>query len=678
MRRVHIGLLMALASSLTVSGVLASGCSSAPVDPPADAGADGDDDPDAEPDAGPDAQEDAKEDAPEDAPADAEPDAPEDAMPDAPADAEPDGGGGPGPFTFPPHPSDAVFDPKTLHQVVITVDPSKLAQLDSDLENRVPCSITYDGVTVDNVGLVKVPDNGVVDPLAGKPSFSVKLNEFDANKDLFTLSRFTLQSSISDPSLLREHLGYEMYRRAAIPAKRTGHASVTFNGVVLGVYVVADYIDKKFSARNFGPENFDGNLYEGGCCGDFVDGIAHMDLKNEASEGRSRIDILALEKTLKTASPEDFAAKVDQRMDLARFVTGYALDALLVHKNGYHYLPISNFFMYDNPADGRFVFLPSGMDDVLSDLNFNPFTAPDAFPSKKVRGIPALDTQYRAALLHVMNDLWDTDFLHARIDAVTALMDQNPANDPHTLADIEGYKAHVGDTHLAVDLRKSKVLTAVSAVCGNGALEGFEACDDGNQAPGDGCNAVCMKEVCGDGVVQPALGEVCDGPGCAPDCSSLSVCGNMVKEQGEQCDDGNIDAGDGCSASCVLEACTVLANQGKSYAFCTDLHTAPEARAVCAAAGGALAVPQNDAENTWMTTTAFGLFAQGYWIGVDDEAFDGMYKKPDGSAQAYLPWAPGQPNGGPTQNCLIISFVLSGGWNDKACTETNGYICALP
>lgn len=35
---------------------------------------------------------------------------------------------------------------------------------------------------------------------------------------------------------------------------------------------------------------------------------------------------------------------------------------------------------------------------------------------------------------------------------------------------------------------------AASAVCGNGAVESGEACDDGNTADGDGCSAACAVE----------------------------------------------------------------------------------------------------------------------------------------------------------------------------------------
>ena len=37
-----------------------------------------------------------------------------------------------------------------------------------------------------------------------------------------------------------------------------------------------------------------------------------------------------------------------------------------------------------------------------------------------------------------------------------------------------------------------------------------EECDDGGTVAGDGCNATCQDETCGDGVLQTGLGEACD------------------------------------------------------------------------------------------------------------------------------------------------------------------------
>ena len=97
-------------------------------------------------------------------------------------------------------------------------------------------------------------------------------------------------------------------------------------------------------------------------------------------------------------------------------------------------------------------------------------------------------------------------------------------------------------------------------VCGDGEVEGYEACDEGaaNGAGSPTCRADCRAHDCGDGVVSPV--EQCDageyngaGP-CRSDCR-LDVCGDMYIGPGEGCDDGDAVDGDGCSATCRLETC---------------------------------------------------------------------------------------------------------------------------
>ncbi|MCC6996825.1 MAG: DUF4215 domain-containing protein [Deltaproteobacteria bacterium] len=57
---------------------------------------------------------------------------------------------------------------------------------------------------------------------------------------------------------------------------------------------------------------------------------------------------------------------------------------------------------------------------------------------------------------------------------------------------------------------------------------------------------------CGNGVREG--GEQCDGgAGCSTSCRFVPVCGNRRLEDTEQCDDGNMGAGDGCSATCQYE-----------------------------------------------------------------------------------------------------------------------------
>ena len=67
--------------------------------------------------------------------------------------------------------------------------------------------------------------------------------------------------------------------------------------------------------------------------------------------------------------------------------------------------------------------------------------------------------------------------------------------------------------------------TLAVAVCGDGAPQAPEQCDDGNLVDGDGCDSNC----------------------------TFTGCGNAVVTGGEECDDGNTVSDDCCSATCQTE-----------------------------------------------------------------------------------------------------------------------------
>ena len=77
---------------------------------------------------------------------------------------------------------------------------------------------------------------------------------------------------------------------------------------------------------------------------------------------------------------------------------------------------------------------------------------------------------------------------------------------------------------------KLGICITLSSFCGNDILEPGEECDDGNVVSGDGCSSICLIE--------------------SP---QEPVCGNGVKEGSEECDDGNNINGDGCSSTCKIE-----------------------------------------------------------------------------------------------------------------------------
>jgi len=100
--------------------------------------------------------------------------------------------------------------------------------------------------------------------------------------------------------------------------------------------------------------------------------------------------------------------------------------------------------------------------------------------------------------------------------------------------------------------------------CGDGLNFGDYECDDGGNAAGDGCDALCKIEpgwICGGG--SPTTQDVC-----------YEVCGDNRRVV-QACDDGNTNDGDGCSSACIVEngyACQGggLTNRDICYEQCGD------------------------------------------------------------------------------------------------------------
>lgn len=105
-----------------------------------------------------------------------------------------------------------------------------------------------------------------------------------------------------------------------------------------------------------------------------------------------------------------------------------------------------------------------------------------------------------------------------------------------------------------------------SEYCSDGTKNGFEECDDGNLSNGDGCSNSCRVEpVCGNG--NKETGEECDdgnandGDGCSSQCRKESICGNGLLEFGEECDDRNTNNNDSCTNECIYN--TICGNSIK-------------------------------------------------------------------------------------------------------------------
>ena len=122
-------------------------------------------------------------------------------------------------------------------------------------------------------------------------------------------------------------------------------------------------------------------------------------------------------------------------------------------------------------------------------------------------------------------------------------------NNPMGLAfTSDGGKLVVVDQQINSYLGNRRLRLLMTTLCGQGKTEGSEACDDGNTADGDGCSSLCAVEA----------GWTCNSE-CLTFCQGTkpsvcsAICGDGRNVTSEQCDDGNLANGDGCTNKCRVE-----------------------------------------------------------------------------------------------------------------------------
>ena len=91
----------------------------------------------------------------------------------------------------------------------------------------------------------------------------------------------------------------------------------------------------------------------------------------------------------------------------------------------------------------------------------------------------------------------------------------------------------------------------VKGRCNNGILDAGEECDDGNARPNDGCSPSCKREVMFESYTDDS-GNITYHPKCG-DGITLWMIKDEAGKPVEECDDGNMISGDGCSSQCKIE-----------------------------------------------------------------------------------------------------------------------------
>jgi hypothetical protein len=325
--------------------------------------------------------------------------------------------------------SAVVFAPGVVHELELEVDPLLVGQLRLDNDERVPAAFVYDGLRLENIG-VKLKGHGTGREITAKASFSIKFDEFVPEQKLHGLKKLTVNNSVTQDAFPSRVLGYEIWRRAGVPAPRTAYARVTFNGEYFGLYVIEEAYSKQFLKQNFADAS--GNLYEGekeNGWGVEITDVDNMDLETN-EEANDRSELIALRQIVLNSPDATLLADISAVLNVDELITYWAVERLTYHWDGYGTVRDGdpdccsphNYSVYNDPAGGL-VFMPRGADTLFrqddADVGLPP--RPKAVMGLRLYNLPEVRGLLAARMDELLNEIWDPGALIGYLDPYAAL-----------------------------------------------------------------------------------------------------------------------------------------------------------------------------------------------------------------------------------------------------------------
>ncbi len=313
-----------------------------------------------------------------------------------------------------------LYDPQKLLQVSVQMDPQDyelMRQEETNWDERLAlpdcgeapwpspynwysAQVTIDGETFENVGIRKKGFVGSVSSV--KPALKLHLDRFTPGQALHGVTRLTLNNARTDNTYARQCVSFDFFNAAGIPAPRCNFATVLMNEQPLGVYVNVEPVEAPFLQRKFANEH--GKLYEGTTTDFWPSYVGVFEPETNAAEADNS-ELLAITDAVQMLTDQALLDELALYLDVEQFITYWAAEALVAHRDGYHQNG-NNFFVYVNPSDNRMSFFPWDADQDFTPVNPSVFDARMAL-ARKLYNIPSTRTEFLNEVQRLIDTVWD-------------------------------------------------------------------------------------------------------------------------------------------------------------------------------------------------------------------------------------------------------------------------------
>jgi uncharacterized protein (TIGR03437 family) len=280
-----------------------------------------------------------------------------------------------------------------------------------------------------------------------KKPFRIKLNEFVKGQKIDGIGAFNLSNGWNDPSLIREHLYYEMARSLGLKAPRVNFAVLYINDEYMGLYILGEVVNSDFLQNYFGKKESTGNLYKANIGASFgylgTDKAAYKQVweKQTNEEADDWSDLIELCNIINTYSGAELRTRLESLMDIDSVLTALALDNATVNLDSYVGMG-QNFNIYRRPSDKRWVWIvwdPSLAFGAFSQGVTNAAQLPLEYTQStsggggaasagrplatKLWAIPEYKERYRQIYKSIVEKIYNPSSLSARAQALRSVID---------------------------------------------------------------------------------------------------------------------------------------------------------------------------------------------------------------------------------------------------------------
>lgn len=337
----------------------------------------------------------------------------------------------------PPDASDPFYAPAVLQGIRLEVRPDDLERLQRALPKRiyVPATFQWQDQAPLEVGLRYKGNSSSMPSAQHKRGFLISFAEYKKGQRFLGLRHVALDNGIQFGSLFSERLITDTLRGVGVKASRCNYAQVSLNGRNAGVYVNVERIDQSFLERHFGDSH--GLLFkvdEGGPGADWRwlgDDPATYRKTFELHAGKEKEAYPFLLEFIRAVDPAaGQAGERRQRLDLDAFLKTTAVLLFAGAFDQYTGWGPHNYYLYRDPKDQRWTYLPWDLDVGFADNAFGqipvlegwhaawPAPVPERPMMERIVTDPALLARYRTEAKAILEAWFRPEVLVPKLRAL--------------------------------------------------------------------------------------------------------------------------------------------------------------------------------------------------------------------------------------------------------------------